>query len=168
MKTTSLRFLGAFLALGVLAAVAPSVRADDPAEHAAEIERYQNELWQQTVQDQNDLRNLADEMAKSRQEIIDQARNQPDAQPAQPVAGSVVVPPKAPVAGPAAVPQVRFPAQAVPQQPPMPFDPIAFQQKVRQDQERVRQQIVQMQQQIMQRHDEIIQQHQLLTMGLHR
>jgi hypothetical protein len=78
------------------------------------------------------------------------------------------VPPKAPVAGPVAAPQVRFPAQAVPQQLPMPLDPVAFQQMVRQNQERVRQQIMQTLQQIMQRHQEIIQWHQLQIMGLRR
>jgi hypothetical protein len=78
------------------------------------------------------------------------------------------VPPKAPVAGPVAGPQVRFPAQAVPQQLPMPLEQVAFQQKVLQNQERVRQQIMQTQQQVMQRHRKIIQQHLLLAMGLRR
>ena len=59
--------------------------------------------------------------------------------------------PAAPVAGPMAASQVRFPAQAIPQQAPMPLDPVAFQQMVRQNQERVRQQILQTQQQMMQR-----------------
>jgi hypothetical protein len=80
----------------------------------------------------------------------------------------VAVPPKAPVAGPVAAPQVRFPAQAVPQQLPVPLDTVAFQQMVRQNQERVRQQIMQTQQQMMQRHQEIIQQHQLQFVGLRR
>jgi hypothetical protein len=65
-------------------------------------------------------------------------RPQPVVQPEAPVA----VPPKAPVAGPVAAPQVRFPVQAVSQQLPMPLDPVAFQQMVRQNQERVRQQIM--------------------------
>src|SRR5262249_4765265 len=51
---------------------------------------------------------------------------------------SVAVPAKTPAAGPAATPPVRFPAQAV--QLPMPHDPVAFQQMVRQNQDRVRQQ----------------------------
>jgi cell division protein FtsN len=59
--------------------------------------------------------------------------------------------PAAPVAGPMAAPQVTFPAQAIPQQSPMPLDPVTFQQMVRQNQERVRQQILQTQQQMMQR-----------------
>jgi hypothetical protein len=54
-------------------------------------------------------------------------------------------------AAPVAVPQVRFPAQAIPQQAPMPIDPVAFRQMVLQNQERVRQQILQSQQQMMQR-----------------
>jgi hypothetical protein len=52
----------------------------------------------------------------------------------------------------------RRTAQAVAQQRPMPLDPVAFQQRVRENQERVSQRIVQMQQQIMQRHQQIIQQ----------
>jgi len=78
------------------------------------------------------------------------------------------VPLKAPVAGQVAAPQVRFPAQAVPRQLPMPLDAVALQQKVLQNQEIVRQQIKQTQQQTMQRHREIIQQHLLLAMGLRR
>jgi hypothetical protein len=77
-------------------------------------------------------------------------------------------PPKAPLAEPVAAPQVRFPAQAVPQQLTMPLDAVAFQQKVLQNQEMVRQRIMQTQQQTMQRHREIIQQHILLAMGLRR
>ena len=77
-------------------------------------------------------------------------------------------PPKAPLAEPVAAPQVRFPAQAVPQQLTMPLDAVAFQQKVLQNQEMVRRQIMQTQQQTMQRHREIIQQHLLLAMGLRR
>jgi len=50
----------------------------------------------------------------------------------------------------------------------MPLDPVAFQQKVLQNQEMVRQQILRTQQQTMQRHREIIQQHLLLAMGLRR
>ena len=65
--------------------------------------------------------------------------------------GIDTVTPAALVAGPMAAPQVRFPAQAIPQQAPMPFDPVAFQQMVRQNQERVRQQILQTRQQMMQR-----------------
>jgi hypothetical protein len=64
--------------------------------------------------------------------------------------------------------QVTFPAQAVPQQLPMPLDTAAFEQMVRQNQEKVRQQIAQTHQQIMQRHQEILQQHQLPFMGLRR
>jgi hypothetical protein len=79
-----------------------------------------------------------------------------------------VVQPEAPVAGPVAAPQGRFPVQAVPQQLPMPQDSVAFQQMVRQNQESVRQQIMQTHQQIMQRHQEIIQQHQLRVRGLRR
>jgi hypothetical protein len=55
---------------------------------------------------------------------------------------------------------------SAPPQLPMPLDPVAFQQRVRQNQERVRQQIMQTQQQTMQRQKEIIQQHQLQSMGL--
>jgi hypothetical protein len=65
--------------------------------------------------------------------------------------GIDTVTPAAPVAGPMAAPQVRFPAQAIPRQAPMPFDPVAFRQMVLQNQERVRQQILQTQQQMMQR-----------------
>jgi RNA binding activity-knot of a chromodomain len=48
------------------------------------------------------------------------------------------VPPKAPVAGPVAASQVKFPAPAVPQQLPMTLDPVAFQQGVRQNQAEVK------------------------------
>ena len=75
-----------------------------------------------------------------------------------------VVQPEAPVAAP----QVRLPAPAVAQQLPMPLDPVAFQQRVRQNQESVRQQILQTHQQIMQRHQAIIQPHQLQVRGLRR
>jgi hypothetical protein len=102
-------------------------------------------------------------------------RGEPPArQNAQPVAPVAVPQPEGPVAAPQAAAQqlpmrqVRFPAQAVPQQLPMPQDPVAFQQMVRQNQERVRQQIMQTQQQIMQRHQEISQQHQLQIAGLRR
>jgi hypothetical protein len=61
------------------------------------------------------------------------------------------VTPAAPVAGPIPAPQVRFPAQAIPQQSAMPRDPVAFQQMVRQNQEQVRQQILQTRQQMLQR-----------------
>ena len=154
MKTTSLRIFGALLVLSVLWMMAPGVRAEDPIERLNETGQYQAKLFQETVQEYQDLRNSADEINSMRQ----------DAQPAPPVAG-LALPPAAPVAGPVAAPQVRFPAQAVPQQRPMPLDPVAFAQMVRQNQERVRQQILQTQQQIMQRHEEIIQQHQLLIMG---
>jgi hypothetical protein len=76
--------------------------------------------------------------------------------------------PAASVAGPVAAPQVRFPAQAVPQQGPMPLDSFTFEQMVRQNQERVRQQIMQAQQQMMQRHREVIQQHLLQIMRVRR
>jgi len=65
--------------------------------------------------------------------------------------GNEAVAPAAPVAGPMTAAQVRFPAQAIPQQAPLPQDPVAFQQMVRQNQERVRQQILQTRQQMMQR-----------------
>jgi hypothetical protein len=142
MRTT-LRFL---ICAAILCVYRPLARADDIAE-------YQRHLFQETVKGHEELRKLADSL---RQDAIDQARQQRAAQPA------------APVAGPVAAPQVRFPAQAVPQQRPMPLDPVAFQQMVRQNQERVRQQILQTQQQIMQRHQEIIQQHQRQIMGLQR
>ena len=116
IKTTSLRIFGALLVLGVLWVSVPGVRAEDPIDRLNETGRYQAELFQETVQQYQDLRNSADEMNSMRQ----------DAQPAPPVAGPVAVPPKAPVAGPVAAPQVRFPAQAVPQQRPMPLDPVAF------------------------------------------
>jgi hypothetical protein len=61
------------------------------------------------------------------------------------------VTPAAPAAGPMAAPQARSPAQAIPQQAPMPLDPVALKQMGRQNQERVRQQILQTQQQMMQR-----------------
>jgi hypothetical protein len=60
------------------------------------------------------------------------------------------VPPIAPSAVPLAAPQVRFPAQAVPQQPLTPLDPVAFQQKVLQNPENARQLVMQMGQQIQQ------------------
>jgi hypothetical protein len=149
MKTISLRIFGTLLVLGVLWVSVPGVRADEAWDHADEIGQSQAQLWQQTVQDQEDLRNFSDEMSSLRQDAIDQARNQP----------------AAPAAAPVAAPQVRFPAPAVPQPRPMPFDPVAFQQMVRQNQQRVQQQIMQVQQQVMQRQQEILQQHQLLTMG---
>ena len=150
MKTISLRIFGALLVLGVLWVIVPGVRADDPIDRANETGQYQAELFQETVQQYQDLQTSADEMNSMRQ----------DTPPAPPAAGPVAVPTKAPVAGPAAAPQVRFPARAVPQQRPMPLDPVAFQQMVRQNQEKVRQQILQTQQQIMQRSQEIIQQQQ--------
>jgi hypothetical protein len=150
MKTISLRIFGALLVLGVLGVIVPCVRAEDPIERANRIGQYQAELFQETVQQYQDLRQSANELNSLRQDAIGQGQQQrvdplnrrPDAQP------------------------VRFPAQAVPHQPPMPLDPVAFQQMVLQNQERVRQQILQTQQQIMQRHDEIIQQHQRQIMGL--
>jgi hypothetical protein len=56
-----------------------------------------------------------------------------------------------PPAGALITPQVRFPAQSLPQQDPRSFDPVAFQQQVRQNQEWVRQQILQSREQMMQR-----------------
>ncbi len=150
MKTISLRIFGALLVPGVLWVIVPGVRADDPIDRVNATGQYQAELFRETVQQYQDLRTFADEMNRMRQ----------DTQPAPPVAGPVAVPPKAPVAGPVAARQVRFPPQAVPQQRPMPLDPVAFQQMVRQNQEKVRQQIMQTQQQILQRHQEIIQQQQ--------
>jgi hypothetical protein len=55
------------------------------------------------------------------------------------------------VTSPVAMRQVTFPPSAVPQQLPMPFDPVAFEQTVRQNQERVRQQIMQAQLRVIQR-----------------
>lgn len=156
MKTIGLRIFGALLVLGVLWVMVPGVRADDPIDRVNETGQYQAELFQETVQQYQDLRTFADEMNSMRQ----------DAQPAPPVAGPVAVPPKAPVAGPVAAPPVRFPARVVPQQRPMPLDPVAFQRMVRRNQEKVRQQILQTQQQIMQRHQEIIQQQQQQLMGV--
>ena len=153
MKTTSLRIFGALLVLSVLWMMAPGVGAEDPIERLNETGQYQAKLFQETVQEYQGLRNSADEINSMRQDAQRRGR------------GDRCTPPAAPVAGPVAAPQVRFPAQAVPQQRPMPLDPVAFAQIVRQNQERVRQQILQTQQQIMQRHEEIIQQHQLLIMG---
>ncbi len=107
MKTTSLRIFGALLVLSVLWMMAPGVRAEDPIERLNETGQYQAKLFQETVQEYQDLRNSADEINSMRQ----------DAQPAPPVAG-LALPPAAPVAGPVAAPQVRFPAQAVPQHAP--------------------------------------------------
>src|SRR5262249_49366071 len=108
---------------------------------------------------------------KGAQDLLDALRPRVAALPRSavpPPRPQPVVQPEAPVAGPVAAPQVTFPAPAVSQQLPMPLDPVAFQQRVRQNQERVRQQIEQMQQQIMQRHQDIIQQHRLQVMRLRR
>jgi len=171
MKTTSLRFCCALLVLGVLGAIVPSVRAEDPVDRVAETGQYQAQLFQETVQEYQDLRQSADEMSSLRQDAIDQAPTQPVELPnqgpgAQPAAPVVIVPHA--VAGAVAAPPFRLPAQAVQQPPPLPFDPVAFQQMVRQNQERVRQTIRQTQQQVIQRQQEIIQQHQMLVIGLHQ
>ena len=57
---------------------------------------------------------------------------------------------------------------SAPPQLSTPFDPVALEQTVRQNQESVRQQIEQTQQYVTQRHREIIQQHLRLAMGLRR
>ena len=60
---------------------------------------------------------------------------------------SATTPPKAPVARPMPAPQVRLPV--VSQRRPMPLNPFAFQQMVRQHQAQVRQQIMQSRQQML-------------------
>jgi hypothetical protein len=70
-----------------------------------------------------------------------------------PPPGAAVPQPKAPPAGLAAAPvasRVMVPLQTVLQQPPLPLDQVAFEQRVRQNQEQLRQQIRQTQR-IMQR-----------------
>jgi hypothetical protein len=124
-------------------------------------------LEQQQTQLDVELKALAPQEKKAAQGPIDALRPRLAAL-ARSDAPPPAVPPKAPLAGPVATPQVRFPAQAAPQQLSMPLDPVAFQQRVRENQERVRQQIMETQQQVMQRHREIIQQHLLLAMGLRR
>ncbi len=91
----------------------------------------------------NLLEQVQTELQAEQGKVVAAVRGEPPArQNAQPVA-PLAVPPAAPV---------LVPAHAVPQQPPMPLDPVAFQQMVHQNQERVRQQIMQTQRQIMQRH----------------
>jgi hypothetical protein len=106
-----------------------------------------------------ELKKLAPPEKKAAQGPIDALRSRVAALPHSDVPAPAVQP-KAPVAGPVAAPQVRFPAQPVPQQLPMPLDQ-AVQQMVRQNQETLRQRIMPMQQQIVQRHQEIIQRNQL-------
>jgi hypothetical protein len=120
-------------------------------------------LEQQQTQLDAELKKLPPQEKKAAQGPVDALRPRVAA-----LAGSHVPPPTAPPKAPVAAPQVQFPAQAVAQQLQKPFDPVAFQQRVRENQERVRQQITQTQQQITQRHREIIQQHLLLAMGLRR
>ncbi len=99
MKTVKLRIFGALLVLGVLWVIVPDVRAEDPIDRMNEIGKYQAELFQETVQQFNDLRTSADEMNSMRQ----------DTPPAPPETGPVAVPPKAPAAGPVAALTLRFP-----------------------------------------------------------
>jgi hypothetical protein len=113
-------------------------------------------LEQQQTQLDAELKALPPQEKKAAQGPMDALRSKLAALPHGDVPAPAV-PPKAPVAAP----QVRFPAQPVPQQLPTPVDAVAFEQKVRQEQERLRQQIMQMQQQIVQRSQEIIQRHQL-------
>jgi hypothetical protein len=70
---------------------------------------------------------------------------------AGPAAGPKSTPAKAPVKRRAPVPQVRAYTPAASQRRPVPQDPVAFQQMVRQNQARVRQRIMQVRQQILQR-----------------
>ena len=118
-----------------------------------------------------ELKALPPQEKKGAQGLIDALRPRVAALPrgdVPPPRPQSVVQPEAPVAGPVAAPQVRFPAPAVSQQLPMPLDPVAFQQRVREHQEMVRQQMMQTHQQMMQRHQEIIQQHQQQVRGRRR
>jgi len=128
MKTTCLRIIGALLVLSVLWGTVPSVRADETTD-------YINQIYQ----DQKDR----DDYINS---VIERATALRDASwaGAEPEAPAAVPQPKPPVAAPVPAPPVNFHPQPVPQ------DPAAFVQMVRQNQERAQQQILQGQQQLLQ------------------
>jgi hypothetical protein len=88
---------------------------------------------QQTLLDA-ELKALPPQEKKEAQGAIDALRPRLAALP-RVDAPPPAVPPQAPVA--VAAPQVPFPAQAVPQSLPMPLDPVAFPQRVRQNQAQV-------------------------------
>jgi hypothetical protein len=134
MKTTSLRIISALLVLSVLWVNVPGVRADDGTDYVTEINQYVDQIYQDQKQ--------TDDYLQSIQDGIDQARNQSD--------DTLNVQPAAPVAPAVAAPRVNF--------QPVPHDPVAFAQMVRQNQERAQQQILRGQQQLLQRQQQILQQ----------
>jgi hypothetical protein len=91
-------------------------------------------LEQQQTQLDAELKALPPQEKKEAQGPIDVLRPRLAALPRVEVPPPAV-PPQAPVA--VAAPQVPFPAQAVPQPLPMPLDPVAFPQRVRQNQAEV-------------------------------
>ena len=105
---------------------------------------------------------LQAEQAKAAVEVRGEPPAGQNAQPAAPVAVTVAVPQGAPVAGPVAAKPaapVMVAAQTVPPQPPIPLDPVALQQTVRQNQARARQQTLQALQPILQWHPVVMQMH---------
>jgi hypothetical protein len=93
-------------------------------------------LEQQQTQLDAELKALAPKEKKAAQDAIDALRPKLAALPRVDVPPPAV-PPKAPVAVPVAATQVKFPAQSVARQRPMPLDPVAFPQEVRQNQAQV-------------------------------
>jgi hypothetical protein len=85
---------------------------------------------------------------------LSRSKSPPAAVPRQAQAAeAVAVPAQAPVAELVAAPKVRFPAQAVPQQPLTPLDPVAFQRMVRQNPTNARQLMMKIGQQVQQQFD---------------
>jgi hypothetical protein len=124
MKITSLRIFGALLVLGVLWVSVPDVRADD--DYVTEINRYVDQIYQDQKDRDDYLNSIYQDATQLRDARWDSTWS--NTEPAAPVAA----------------PQVKFTPQPVPQ------DPDAFAQMVRQNRERVQHQIMQGQQQIMQ------------------
>jgi hypothetical protein len=186
MKTTSRRIFGALLGLCVLSVIVPGVRADETADWMAEMRRQNDEFNRQAQEDRDardkfnreaqEAREAMDKWNREVQEGRDNERKQQewddwlnrlrgDAPAAGAPAGPKSSPAKAPVARPAPVPQVRSFVPAAPQRRPVPQNPVAFQQMVRQNQARVRQQIMQTRQQIMRTRQQIVQIHQQMMQG---
>jgi hypothetical protein len=93
-------------------------------------------LEQQQTQLDAELKALPPQEQKEAQGPVDALRPRLAALPRGDVPPPAV-PPNAPVAGPVAALQVKFPVRVVPQQLPMPLDPVAVQQRVRQNQAEV-------------------------------
>src|SRR5262249_4654893 len=151
------------LGVCVMSVMVRGVRADDTADWMAEMRRQNDEFNRQAQEDRDardkfnreaqEERDARDNWNREVQEWRDSERKQQEwgdwlkrlrggADGVGPAAGPST-PPKAPVVRPAPAPQLRSLVPAAPQRWPMPQDPIAFQQMVREHQARVRQQIMQ-------------------------